>query len=295
MRRHLSHVHTVLAPAIVMASVIAGCGSTKPATVPAGSATAAVRTVVAAFYPIEYLVDASAGDGIRLVTLVGPGTEPHDYEPTPRQVADLERADLVIYLGGGFQPAVERVVAALPADVARLDLLADAGDPADPHVWLSPRRMLAMRAAISAALAEVGVAPLAPDGGDLQRLDEAFRTGLGNCSSATMVTTHDAFGHLAADYGLTQVPIAVTPSAEPSAKDLERVVATARAAGVSTVFAEEALPAALAETVAGELGVTVAVLDTLESLSADKRAAGQDYITIMQANLVTLRKGLGCR
>ena len=111
-----------------------------------------------------------------------------------------------------------------------------------------------------------------------------------------LVTTHASFGALAARYGLTQLSIAGrSPEAEPSPKDLERIVEDVRASGATTVFTEPLVSSQLAETVAREAGVDVATLDPIEGLSEERLAAGEDYISVMQANLETLREALGCR
>ena len=109
------------------------------------------------------------------------------------------------------------------------------------------------------------------------------------------MTSHAAFGYLARRYGLEQVPLeGLAPEAEPSAKDIERLVGVVRSSGATTVFAETLISPKLAETIAREAGVRTAVLDPLEGLSDDAIAGGADYFTVMRANLAALRKALGC-
>src|SRR5262249_58629723 len=130
----------------------------------------------------------------------------------------------------------------------------------------------------------------------LRRLDAEYRQGLSHCERRELVTSHAAFGWLAARYGLEQVPLeGLTPEAEPSAKDIERLVETVRRTGATTVFAETLLSPKLAETVAREAGVKTAVLDPLEGIGKDELAQGADYFTVMRANLAALREALGCR
>jgi zinc transport system substrate-binding protein len=111
-----------------------------------------------------------------------------------------------------------------------------------------------------------------------------------------LVTTHAAFGHLAARYGLTQLALAgLSPESEPGPRELERLVDDVRASGATTVFAEPLVSDRLAETVAREAGVEVATLDPIEGLGEERLAAGEDYLSVMRDNLVALRKALGCR
>jgi zinc transport system substrate-binding protein len=87
----------------------------------AGGAGDGSALVVAGFYPLAEAAQRVGGPDDEVVNLTPPGVEPHDLEVSPDQVADLEDADLVLYLGGGFQPAVEEV--ADRRDGPSLDLL----------------------------------------------------------------------------------------------------------------------------------------------------------------------------
>ncbi len=270
------------------------------------------QVVAAAFSPIEELLRSVGGDGIDVVALVPPGEEAHDYEPSARQMGDLQSAQIVLYLGGGFQPNVEKAIDALPNSVRKIDLLQSIdllpvtdslqgtdgetegevlSSGQDPHVWLDPRNMIIMSNVVAQALGTDASGYI----DELGVLDESFRTGLADCRSHVIVTSHRAFEYLARAYGLTQIPISgISPTEEPSAKTLEAVAQAAKENNVSTIFFEETLPADLAETVADEVGATTAVLDPVESLSSDQLAAGATYISVMNANLAELRSGLGC-
>jgi zinc transport system substrate-binding protein len=110
------------------------------------------------------------------------------------------------------------------------------------------------------------------------------------------VTAHDAFGYLAARYGLEVLPImGLSPEAEPTPRDLEESVSLVEQRDVTTVFVEPLLSREVGETVAREAGVETAVLDPLEGLTEEQLAAGENYFSVMEANLEALRAGLGCR
>ncbi len=290
--------------------LLVACSSTAGTGTGTGPDSGGGRlTVAAAFFPIEEIVRNVAGDATDVVSIVPPGEEAHEYEPTPRQVAALEQADVVFYLGRGFQPSVERTIAGLPARVTRVDLLdglallpLDGG--VDPPVWLDPANMAAMTdtvtATLAARLAGTASEPVVRAAGAAYRaevadLDTRFDGGLAMCDSRVIVTGHRAFAYLAAAYGLTQITIAgVSPAEEPSAQTLAAIAEQARAAGVRTIFFEDNLPADLSRTIADEIGVGTAMLDTAESLSTEQRAAGATYVSVMDTNLATLRTALGC-
>jgi zinc transport system substrate-binding protein len=288
MMRHLLSLLALVAAGLLLAA----CGSTS------SSGDAGARRVVAAFYPLAFAAEQVGASSVDVENLTPAGAEPHDLELTPGDVRDVQDAALVLYLGDDFMPALEQALR--DRDGRSVDLLAVArrGAPDrlanDPHVWLDPVRYAAIVRSVGAALGEP--APARRLQARLLRLDRDYRQGLAHCERRELVTSHAAFGWLAARYGLQQVPLeGLTPEAEPSAKQIERLVETVRRTGASTVFAETLLSPKLAETVAREAGVKTAVLDPLEGIGKDELAMGADYFTIMRANLAALREALGCR
>lgn len=272
-----------------LALVAAGCGA-GPATVGRGP-----MKVVAAFYPLAYAAEEVGGAEVTVEDLTPAGAEPHDFELTPREVDDVVRADLVLYLGHGFQPAVEKAVGERRG--RSLDLLAThvpRQGAVDPHVWLDPLRYAGIGREIAAALGRpwAGAAFAAR----LHALDGAFRRGLARCARREIVTSHAAFGYLALRYGLRQVPLeGLTPEAEPSPQAVQRLVSEVRRTKATTVFFETLVSPKLAETVAREAGVRAAVLNPLEGLTSAELARGETYFSVMRANLRSLRRALGCR
>src|ERR1044071_2508853 len=149
------------------------------------------HAVVASFYPLAW----AAGPGT--VDLTPPGAEPHDVELTPRDVAEVQRARVVLYLGGGFQPSVERAARGTKG------LAVELSSAKDPHVGLDPVRFGAIVRRAGAALhRSVGRQEAA-----LRRIDAQYRRGLAPCTRRTFVTTHAAFGYLARRYDLHQIAI----------------------------------------------------------------------------------------
>lgn len=256
--------------------------------------------VVAAFYPLAFAASSVAPAGTTVANLTPAGAEPHDLELTPGQVAALRRARLVVFLGRGFQPAVQEAVASRAGP--SLDVLAGQrlqhapgvpGTARDPHIWLDPIRYAAVARAVAAALGDRRSAD--PFVARLRALDAAFARGLATCARRDLVTTHAAFGYLAGRYGLHQVPLAgLSPESEPGPRTLARLIDEVRATGATTVFFEPLLSHELARTVAREAHVTAASLDPLEGLTPSQERRGSDYFSVMAENLAALRKGLGC-
>ena len=273
--------------AVGLAFALAGCG---------GSSTAGEDTVVAAFYPLAFAAAQVAPPGTDVVDLTRAGEEPHDLELGPRDVARVQDARLVVYAGHGFQPAVEDAVrgrSGASLDVLDRVPLRGSGDDVDPHVWLDPHRYAEATRAIAAALGTASRA--APLVRRLDALDRELADGLRHCARRTIVTSHAAFGYLAARYGLEQVAlVGLAPEAEPSPATVARLADTVRATDATTVFTEPLVAPALADTVAREAGADTATLDPLESLSPGDERAGIDYFGVMRRNLAALREALGC-
>jgi zinc transport system substrate-binding protein len=246
--------------------------------------------VVAGFYPLAWAAEEIGGPELRVVNLTPNGAEPHDLEPSARDVRRIREARLVLYVGG-FQPALERALAG--RDGPSLDVHAGQRGQ-DPHVWLDPVRFAGVVRVIGRELERPEQArELAQR---LTALDRAYQSGLADCRRHEIVTSHAAFGYLAARYGLQQISLAgVSPEAEPTPQALRRLVEAVRATGATTVFTEPLVSRRVAETVARETGAHTAVLDPVEGLTSEQQRRGDDYLSIMRRNLAALRRALSCR
>ena len=263
--------------------LVAGCGSSSQ--VGTGE-----RQVVASFYPIAYAAEQVGGANVEVTNLTPPGAEPHDIELTARDVGRVRDADVVLYLDSGFQPAVEDAVEGASGTV--VDLLQKT--ESDPHVWLDPVLYARIVRRIGDELGAPGRA--ATLAARLEALDREFERGLAHCKRRQLVTSHAAFGYLARRYGLEQVPITgIAPETEPTPRQLEDSVERVRETGATTVFFETLVSPRVAETVARETGASTAVLNPLEGLTEGEAGRGEDYFSVMRANLAALRKALACR
>lgn len=269
--------------------------------------------VVAAFYPLAWAAEQVGGKRVAVRNLTPAGTEPHDLEVTPDQRDAIEDADVVLVLGRGFQPAVEDAAEArdegtvellerLPAAAIRRAGGHD-GDDADPHVWLDPGLMVTIVDETARALTAADpsgraryAANAAAVTADLRALDERYRAGLAQCRRRLVVTAHDAFGYLAAAYGLEQEGVSgLAPDAEPDPKRLAQLTDLVTEKGVTTVFTEELVSPKIARTLAREAGgLRTDTLNPLEGLTPTEVGRGDDYVSVMDTNLARLRKALGC-
>ncbi|MEX2289477.1 MAG: metal ABC transporter substrate-binding protein [Mycobacteriales bacterium] len=319
MRRPAPSVSPILAASALAMLLLSACGPSSGSEPTSSSSAGKAISVTAGFYPYEFVAARVGGEDVQVTNLTSPGGEPHDLELTPQQVAALSRTDLVVY-SRGFQPAVDEAVDQQAADRA-LDVLTTvellegdhdahegeskgADEPAhedegagDPHVWLDPVRLATIAEAVAEQLAER--APERADGfrqraaelgAELKTLDEELRSGLADCPRKEIVTSHDAFGYLAASYGLEQVSIAgLSPEDEASPKRLAEVATFAKQNNVTTIFFEELASPKVAQSLAREVGAEAQVLSPLEGPPDTG-----DYLSAMRTNLDSLRAALGC-
>jgi zinc transport system substrate-binding protein len=281
-----------LIAALLAVAALAGCGG-------GSDGDSGRRNVLASFYPLEYAAQRIGGDEVEVTNLTPPGVEPHDLELTPRDVARVHDADVVLYLGAGFQPAVDDAVEDASGELVDLleglQLREGVGGEtvSDPHVWLDPTLYARVVDRVGRVLGSPQRARQLET--KLRALDASFRAGLGRCERRELVTSHAAFGYLAARYGLEQVPLTgVTPEAEPTPRKLEEAVRRVRETGATTIFFETLVSPRVAQTVARETGARTAVLNPIEGLTQEQAAQNDDYFTLMRANLRALRKALGC-
>ncbi|MBW7458803.1 metal ABC transporter substrate-binding protein [Paenibacillus sepulcri] len=275
--------------------------------------------IVASFYPMVEFSKQVAGDHADVVGLIPSGTEPHDWEPSAKDMVQVQEADVFVYNGiveGWADDAIssttndKRIVVEASKGLALMEgtaeeeegeeAPADAGPVLDPHVWLDPALAQKEVAAIQAALIQAdpaneadytknGEAYLAK----LQELDDAYKTGLANTKRKGFVTQHAAFGYMAKEYGITQIPIAgLSPEEEPSPEKMAEIVEFAKQNEVKTIFFETLVDPKVAQTIADEIGAKTDVLNPLEGLTEEEISKNLDYIAVMKSNLEGLEKAL---
>lgn len=262
--------------------------------------------VTTTFYPLYEFAQAVGGDKATVTNITPAGAEPHDFEPTPQALANLQRADMFVYNGGTFEPWVDKFLpeyknTAVNAS-ATMELHSQDG-VTDPHYWLDP--LMAIKAV--EAIRD-GYSKAAPQHeqtfrqnadtyiAKLRDLHAAFEQGLATCNARTVVTAHDAFTYVAARYNFELVPIAgVSPEAEPSPAQLAEITQLVRQKGIGTIFFERLVSPQLADTIAKETGAKTAILDPIEGLENEDQEQGKTYLSLQRDNLAALRTALGCQ
>jgi zinc transport system substrate-binding protein len=268
-------------------------------------------TVVTSFYPLQFIADEVAGRYNHVVDLTPPGVEPHEYELTVRQTAEVDTARVGFY-EKGMAPSIDQamtqdspahaldVTVPVPLHAPEAGYNEETADNADPHFWQDPVLMARATDAFADTMAEADPVHAAYYRHraqvltqQLRDLDADYRTTLATCRIRTLVVSHDAFEYLARRYHLDIVPIAgLEPDAEPSLQRIHQISDLVKERGVTTVFYETLASPALAQSLASDADVTTAVLDPIEGLtSADPDAT---YLTLMRQNLAAIAKASEC-
>lgn len=319
---NLCRVKTILV-AWACFTVMVGCSNEEEAKNQEEKESANEKIhIVTTFYPMYEFTKNITKDKAQVDLLIPSNIEPHEWQPTPKDMAAIQQADFLVYNSSFMETWIFSIQESLDKDgplfieaSERIPLLEGTEEESnhdneesdhhdedhkqlDPHVWLSP--VLAQKEVQTITDAIVKQDPENKDYykrnsedyiQQLKELDELYRTTLHNVSSKEMITQHAAFGYLAKEYGLTQVPIAgLSPSEEPSPAKLAELKEFAKEHQIDVVYFEETTSPKVAQTLAGELGTETEVLNTLEGLSKEDQEKGLSYIEVMKNNLKSLEK-----
>ena len=252
--------------------VLAG-GCTQPEGLPGGERLVVAVTIA----PQEEMVKAVAGDQADVLVMIPPGSDPHTFEPSPRQLAEASRASIYLAVGKGLLPVEDTMTGRLqslnPSLVvvdtsSGIDYIG-AGNSRDPHVWLSLKN-----AAIMVTNMETALIRADPSHEQEYRerasayisrcedLDRAINSSFFGKENRTIIASHPAWGYFARDYNLTIIAIE-EEGKEPTPKDLEALVGRARESGVTVIFADAIENRRNAEVIAAEIGASVETVNPL--------------------------------
>ena len=264
--------------------------------------------VISSFYPLHEFSQNVGKEKVDAKLLVPVGIEPHDWEPTIKDVQKMQKSDLIIINGIGFENWVDKlyemnyqggVVDTSIGIIKNMDEESSIpkesyDESGDPHIWLNP---------VFAKIQVQNIADAFSDSdpenrqyfqenaanyiNELDLLDSKIRNELSGCNH-DFIAFHDAFSYFADEYGLTQHTVisSYEPHAEPTAKTLENVINKAKQLNLKIIFTEETADPKTSQVIANEIGGKILVLSPLE-ISGDGT-----YISKMTENLNHLKEAL---
>lgn len=283
--------------------------------------------VMTTFYPMYEFTKQVVGDKGDVKLLIPAGTEPHDFEPSAKDLAKISDSDVFVYNSPELETWTDNLTDTV--DTKQTEIIQASKDiklmegtehdheeahdhdtqeheehghshELDPHVWLDPalaikevetiRDQLSKKYPDDKAAFEKNAASYIDE---LKKLDEEFQTAFKDAKNKTFVTQHAAFGYLANQYGLTQEAIAgISPDQEPSPSRLSELKHYVDDNQVKVIYFEENASSKVAETLSKETGVKLEVLNPLESLTDKQIKDGEDYLSVMRENLAALKESV---
>ncbi len=281
---------------VTMLTVLGGCTESSV------NSTQKIN-VITSFYPLYEIVKKIGGEKVTIRNIVPAGAEPHEYEPTPKDIVALNEADLVVVNGLGLEPWAKKALTELPREVKILNLSEALNASSDPHIWLDPVNYSKEAQFVAQKLSEIepAEANIFQENAqkyikELQELDQTFKSGLNACGTNNFVTNHAAFGYLAKRYNLNMIAISgLSPEAEPSPKEMAELSETIRQKKIKFILTESLVSPKIADTLANETGAQTLILNPLEGLTDEEIAQGKNYVTVMRDNLKNLQTAMECK
>ena len=247
-------------------------------------------------YPIYDFTKKIGGEKIAVYNMTKAGAEPHDFEITSKDMANLSKADLFIYNGGGMEHWVDSVKEALNIKYVDSSSNINNENNLDPHFWLSPKNAKIQMENIKNGLIEIDSdnknyyeSNYNLYANRLDELDNKIKISLSNIKNRNLVLTHPAFGHFCKEYSLNQIAIA-RDEADPKA--MADIITFIKNNDIKAIFYEEFSSSKLVDSIAKETQIKILTLNPIESLSEKNIEAGEDYFSIMEKNLISLLDGL---
>ncbi len=274
-------------------------------------------TIAASTFSLYDIAKNIASDTAESFMILPFGVDAHSYKPTPKDMIKISRSDLVLYSGAGLEPWIEgfefknRAID-ISLYVKLMELSKDKHqhnhddhhhDRVDPHYWQSPNNMMFATERIAQELIT-----LFPKNRELylknrdsyiamlKNLDEDYKKELSKCQLDTIIVNHNAFSYLANRYGFhTEALSGLSPEAEPSAKNMIKLIKFIKEHKVETIFFEKFANEKTIKSIAKETKVSYDVLQPLGNITADEAKENLGYEDIMRRNLQKISKALKCQ
>ena len=268
--------------------------------------------VSTSFYPLYFFARKIAGNKANIKNITPSGVEPHDFDLSAQDIANIGKGDLLI-LNGGLETWENKIkqnfkdtnlkIITITDNLITKEVKEENELIKDPHIWLSPP--LAKREVEKIINAFVEIDSMNSNyyknngknlTDELDKLDNKYKIGLINCRRKDFITSHTAFAYLSEAYGLKQISVSgMSPDEEPSLKMIAKIAMFAKENNIKYIFFESMVSPKISETIANEIGAKTLILDPIEGISENNIKQGEDYFTIMENNLKNLRLALECK
>ena len=275
-------------------------------------------TVYTTIFPLYDFAKNIGGDKINLNYVVPPGGEPHEWEPSPKLIANIQSSNVFIYNGLGIDSWSENIINGSENKKLVVVKATDNISPIkyneeehedeedkdhgeyDPHVWLNTQYAIKQCENIKNALIKAD-----PNNKDyyeknysdyikeIDSLDSEYKNNLKNLKKDTIVVSHGAYEYLCRAYNINQISITgLSPNQEPSPAKLGELTKYTKENNTKYVFFDGLVNPKTAQTLANEVGIQTATLYSIDGVSKKDFENGETYISLMKQNLDILIKAL---
>ena len=271
-----------------------------------------VATTTFALYDITKHI---AGQSVNVINILPFGVDPHSFEPTPKLMIRIQKSAVVFYSGAGLEPWTANFNFSHKAvNISQYVKLRELKkgeheehhhaheSSLDPHYWLDFVNMQKATSVITQELIK-----LLPKNKELylknekkylnmlKALDAKYEKVLSNCKNDTVVVSHNALGYLGQRYHFKVESLTgLSPEADPSAQDINRIFSDIKKEGIRTIFFENFVNDKLIKSIAHDAQIKFELFEPLGNITADEAKAGLTYEDIMKKNLKKLSEALQC-
>jgi zinc transport system substrate-binding protein len=258
--------------------------------------------IFTSFYPIYDFVKKIGKDKIDVSVIVPAGIEPHDFEPTAKQIVDMQKASAIFINGAGFESWLKKLNNVAIIDLSKDLPLEKNGQNYNPHIWLDPILVKIQAKNILDSLTH-----LDPHNklyyynnynqfiNNLDKLDVDIVSGLNKCKLHDFLSFHDAFTYFSKRYGISQHAMqGISPEGEVPPQKIKEAIDLSKQLGIDVIFAEDHVDSRLPDLIAKEINGQVLTLSPIETISDEEKQMNKDYFSKMHDNLNNLKIALKC-
>ncbi|MDQ0220265.1 adhesin [Peribacillus cavernae] len=270
-------------------------------------------------YPLKDFTDKIGGKYVEVETVYPPGTDEHSFEPSQKDIVNMADSDLFFYVGHNLEGFVTKAKPILKQEGVHLTAVGEKiklrhedghddtheddghhhGD-VNPHLWLDPGYSKEIAEIITDKLIqqmpeqkkyfETNYHTLE---NQLNDLDDKFKKSTENPRTNKIVVSHGAYDYWEERYGIEQISLTgLSASSEPSQRQLEEIIKTAKANDIRYVIFEQNVSSKLTETIQKQIGAKSLTLHNLSVLTEKDIKSGEDYFSLMNRNAETLKTAL---
>ncbi|WP_042345121.1 metal ABC transporter solute-binding protein, Zn/Mn family [Bacillus massiliigorillae] len=320
----------ILSLILLFSVFLSACGNSEKTGEKKEANKDGVSTIYTTVYPIQFLTEQIGGKYVNVQSVYPPGSNEHTYEPSQKDMIDMSDADMLLYIGFNLEGFINKSKSIFEKEDVKVipvgeNSLADHekehkdeaihesnnqeehsdddghnhGD-IDPHIWLNPEMMIHMAQEVKKELVSLNPQQeeyfeknLETVTSKLEELDKQFKDTVDNSKKKPIIVSHSAYGYWEKRYGIEQIAVTgMANSSEPSQKELQKMMKLAKEHDIKYVLFEQNVDSKLTKIIQKEIGAKSLTLNNLSVLTDQNIKDKEDYFSLMEANITTLKKAL---